>query len=299
MLRPDPPAGMPMRLRAPLLGCAAGERPPNIALMQLIAAAGHRGEVDAALQQTAEEFPAGGAAAARLQAACRLWTETPQAWDVLRAVLAEVGNSDPAAGGIRRWSMIFDRLAAISPEAGVALYSLGRRDLLDAATAEIVARMREWGCLGAGRILLEIGCGSGRFLPLLAREVGLVVGTDISPGMLREARRQAPSAALLRGSGRDLAAFRDAGIDTVYAVDVFPYLVMAGAETVASHVMEAFRLLRPGGQFLIFNYSYRGDSGRDHAEVRCQAEAAGFSVLQLGGRGLQYWDGEIFRMRKP
>src|SRR3546814_9984600 len=95
--------------------------------------------------------------------------------------------------------------------------------------------------------------------------------SDWSSDVCSSDLRQAPSAALLRGSGRDLAAFRDASIDTVYAVDVFPYLVMAGAQTVASHFTDAFRLLRPGGQFLIFNYSYRGDSGTDHAAVRCQA----------------------------
>ncbi len=179
------------------------------------------------------------------------------------------------------------------------MYSLGRRDLLDRATAEIVERMRQWGCLGPDRVLLEIGCGSGRFLPPLARAVRLVVGSDISLGMLREARRQVPAAALLQGSGRDLGAFRDSCIDTLYAVDAFPYLVMTGEDLASTHFGEAFRVLRPGGQLLILNYSYRGDLARDRADVRRHAAAAGLTILQLGGCGLRHWDGQIFRLQKP
>lgn len=299
MRAPDPLPGVPGQLRAPLLACAAGERPPNIALMQLAQAAGGRRELEAALQRASQAFPADTIEAERLEVARRLWAETPQAWDILHAVLEVVGTDAPLSDGVSHWSEVFDRLAAISPNAGVALYSLGRGDLLDAATAEIVERMREWGCLGPERILLEIGCGSGRFLAPLAREVRLVVGSDVSLGMLREARRQTPSAALLCGSGRDLSAFRDAVIDTVYAVDVFPYLVMAGEDLAAAHVREAFRVLRPGGQFLLLNYSYRGDFALDCADVARHAGGAGFAILQSGGDGLRHWDGRVFRLCKP
>jgi len=299
MLPHDPLAALPGHLRAPLLGCACGERPPNIALMQLVQAASGRGELEATLQQVTGAFAADTAEAGRLDAARRLWAETPQAWETLRSVLEVVGAEGLTSRSIDRWSAIFDRLAAISPAAGVALYSLGRSDLLNAATIEIVERMREWGCLGPERILLEIGCGSGRFLSPLAREARLVVGTDISLGMLQEARRAAPSAALLHGSGRDLAAFRDTSIDTVYAVDVFPYLVMAGEEVALAHFTEAFRVLRPGGQFLVLNYSYRGDPAQDCADIGRHADAVGFAILQLGGGGLRHWDGQIFRLQKP
>lgn len=294
-----PPAEPPSGLPPPLAACARGDLPANVALMQLVQACASRQELEAVLERAVTAFNS-EAEAGRLRAARALWAASPQAWNTLRAVLdtvaAENGRGPATIGG---WTTVFDRLAAIAPDAGVALYALGRNDLLQAATLEIVARIRDWGCLGPGRALLEIGCGNGRFLAPLAAEAQIVIGSDISFGMLRDARRLLPSAALLRGSGRDLAAIKSICIDTVYAVDVFPYLVGAGDDLAPRHVAEAFRVLRSGGQLLILNYSYRGDPARDRREVAGLADALGFDILQNGGGGLRHWDGEIYRLRKP
>src|SRR5437763_8436102 len=53
--------------------------------------------------------------------------------------------------------------------------------------------------LQAGQAVLEVGCGTGVFLPLLAREVtaaGKVVGVDHSPAMVRDAQAAADAAGL-------------------------------------------------------------------------------------------------------
>src|SRR5205085_11138264 len=105
--------------------------------------------------------------------------------------------------------------------ASVALYSLGSPKLLDAATEEIVACMRAWSLLGPDRVVLEIGCGIGRLLERLANDARLVIGVDISRGMLAAAQDRCaglPNVALVQGSGRDLAAFSGSGFDLVYAV---------------------------------------------------------------------------------
>jgi hypothetical protein len=44
----------------------------------------------------------------------------------------------------------------------------------------------------------------------------------------------------------------------------------------ARHLDEAARLLRPGGELIVFNWSYRGDIARDAAEARELGGAAGF-----------------------
>lgn len=294
MQNPDPLASLPAALQQPLRACAQARLPPNVMLIQLAQICSSREELETVLQGAAAAWS--GKESGRLQAALALWRNTPRAWDILRAVLDISTEIDHAGSAdIESWSQAFDRIAEISPEAGVALYSLGRSDLLAEATQEIVSQMRQWGCLGRGKLLLEIGCGSGRFLAPLCAEAALVVGSDISLGMLRAARRQNPEAALLRLSGRDLAALRDACMDTVYAVDVFPYLVAAGGRVAARHVAEAGRVLKPGGQLLVFNYSYRDDPAADRADLEAAAAAAGLAPLPADDVRLRWWDGTIFR----
>src|ERR687883_674221 len=138
----------PERLRGPLERCARGELPPNVALMRLLALR-------------------------------RIWKANPQAWSVVKAALDGVEHGGAAATpeeGVAHWAALFDRAAAVSPEASVAPYPLGSAELLDAATDEIVRRMRAWGLLGPGRAVLDIGCGIGRLAAALAPEVGQVTG---------------------------------------------------------------------------------------------------------------------------
>ena len=64
----------------------------------------------------------------------------------------------------------------------MALYSLGSPEILDRATAEIVARLREWRLLGANIDVLDIGCGIGRIERALAPHVPRLSGSTCRPG---------------------------------------------------------------------------------------------------------------------
>lgn len=300
----------PDRLRARrelaevLRRCAAGELPPNVALAQLAAAAESAAELEQALsdaaQSLATETAAGGAV---LRAALDLWHETPRAWTMMRGVLAAAGQGVDGANepqAIADWADRFDHAAVRSPEASVALYSLGRADLLAAATGEIVSYIRGQNLLAPTAVLVEIGCGNGRCLAALAEETHFAIGLDISGEMLRQARRRCAglgNVALLRSAGRDLAMVGDGCADLVLAVDSFPYLLAAGERVADRHVAEARRVLRPGGALLILNYSYRGDPARDGADLDRLASRYGFVLAVRGERPFRHWDGTAFLLK--
>jgi SAM-dependent methyltransferase len=269
--------------------------------MQMAMAARSAAEVDAALQGAIDERQAAGdaAGALNLSSALDLWRATPGAFATIKAVL-ETAQHDAATGRVDHWSAVFDRLAEISPPAGVALYSLGRRDILDAATDSICERLRTWRLIGPHAAVLDLGCGSGRVLRAIAPHVRMAAGLDISGGMLRAARqacRGLANVGLVQGSGADLAMFRDETFDLVCAVDVLPYLVADRALT-AGVLREARRVLRPGGSLVILNYAYRGDPAADRADVRRLAAEDGWSVVRLGTADFAHWDGLTFHLRR-
>ncbi len=149
--------------------------------------------------------------------------------------------------------------------------------------------------------VLEIGCGIGRFVQALAGELAQIVGIDISPGMIAVARercRGLMNVRLLETSGQDLSQFESRSFDLLLAVDVMPYLHRAGSSLVATHLEEAARVLGPGGDFVIFNLSYRQDVEIDRQELRELAARTGFLVLRNGQAQLSSWDGLTFHLRK-
>ncbi|MCL4767269.1 MAG: methyltransferase domain-containing protein [Hyphomicrobiaceae bacterium] len=290
-------ADLPDPLRRPLDACARGALAPNVALMRLLIEARYADEIAPAI--LAASAAAGRPERERLAAMLALWRRSPGAWDTVRSVLGEADHTrrDAGLGSPARWAAVFDRLSELSPEAGVALYSLGSPDLLDAATTSLVDRLREWGLLGGDRTALDLGCGIGRVTAALAGEVGAVVGVDVSGGILAVARRRCagrPNILLAQTSGRDLAALASGAFDLVLAVDTFPYLVLAGGGLAETCLREAHRVLRPGGSLVLFNYSY-GDDGEPFGP---QAESAGFRPVRLGTRDLAWWDGITYHVRR-
>jgi SAM-dependent methyltransferase len=95
---------------------------------------------------------------------------------------------------------------------------------------------------------LEIGCGPGRLLVPLSRVLGRIVGVDVSPEMVAQARQNLEgidNASVETTSGADLAAFQDESFDFCYSYAVFQHIPDKAA--VWSYLREAWRVLRPGG----------------------------------------------------
>lgn len=94
---------------------------------------------------------------------------------------------------------------------------------------------------GAG---LDLGCGTGFFLPHLARRCQQLHGLDLAPGMLAQAALRGSGARLLCGDAEQLP-FADQSLDWV-----FSSLALQWCERPAQAFAELHRVLKPGGQLL-------------------------------------------------
>jgi ubiquinone/menaquinone biosynthesis C-methylase UbiE len=117
----------------------------------------------------------------------------------------------------------------------------GYHDLLDELEAEFVRRF------GAGRDVLEVGCGTGLVLERIRRFARSAQGVDLSPGMLEHARARGLEVQL--GSASALP-FADASFDVSCA-----FKVLAHVQPIASALSEMARVVRPGGHVLAEFYN--------------------------------------------
>jgi cyclopropane fatty-acyl-phospholipid synthase-like methyltransferase len=274
--------------------CAAGELSPAIALVRLLLLCGDAARARAALEARVHEGRDLGPAVAEMQ-------EVLDAGGDLVLRILEHQRRSTGDDEIARCARLFDEALRESPEASVALYSLGSPARLEAATAEVVALLDRLGVLGPKRRILEIGCGIGRFQRALAGRAAALTGIDIAPGMIAEARRRCAglsNVGLIRTSGRDLAAFEPATFDAVLAIDSLPYVHRVGVALLETHFREVARVLRRDGDFVILNLTYRDDLGLDREDARRFAGLGGFQVLRNGTRDLELWDGATFHLRK-
>ncbi len=95
----------------------------------------------------------------------------------------------------------------------------------------------------AGRRVLDLGCGKGRFARSLSERGAGVIGLDLSAAMLAEAT----DLNRVRGSARHLP-FGPASFDAVIAVEIFEHLAPRSIDQVCDEVR---RVLRPGGVFVM------------------------------------------------
>ena len=96
-----------------------------------------------------------------------------------------------------------------------------------------------------GRRTLDLCCGEGRVARDLAARGHSVVGLDASPTLLEFARQADPEGEYVLGDATALP-FEDASFDLVVA-----YNSLMDVEDMAGAVLEAARVLEPGGQLCV------------------------------------------------
>lgn len=302
--RVEPPV-----FRRILVRCLAGDVSPQVALMQMVCESESAVDVRAAVHEVTTRIDADRNTSLivrdRVHELTRVLSDNERGVDrIVEMLRSNVDTSVPAATveeGIAFCERLFDWSVQQSEESSVALYSLGSPEVLRRATDELVEQLATWGTIGTDRAVLQIGCGIGRFEYALASRVRAAYGIDVSMQMVRAAQRRCAGLANVhveKCSGHDLALFEAEQFNLVYAVDTFPYLVQSGPALVERHFAEVHRVLKASGDFVIFNFSYRGDLDVDRADVRRLAREQGFDLFDEGVQPLELWDGAGWRMRK-
>jgi cyclopropane fatty-acyl-phospholipid synthase-like methyltransferase len=159
--------------------------------------------------------------------------------------------------------------------------------------------------------VLEIGCGAGRVTRAFARFFGAVHAFDISPEMVKQARRavaEFPNAHVHCNNGKDLRALtggftrwlgRDPAVAFDFAFSTMVFQHIPSRSIVENYVREVYKLLRPGA---LFKFQVQGSPGVDlrkndswvgasfnESEARQMATRCGFEMRYQAGLGDQYY----------
>ena len=159
-----------------------------------------------------------------------------------------------------------------------------------------LGRWRQWVTGGARGHTLDLGCGTGRNLPLFPAGVR-VVGLDPAWDSLARARRRAPGTPLVQGSAEALP-FRDGCFDTVVSG-----LVLCSVPDPARGLAEIRRVLCAGGtlralehvratrpwrarfqDFIQPAWTWLAGGCRPNRDTERAVEAAGFTIDPDGRR---------------
>ncbi len=96
--------------------------------------------------------------------------------------------------------------------------------------------------------VLDIGCGNGRFAPLVAARHAHYDGIDYSEGLIAEAKRKFPEHTFITGDANTLP-FPNNAFDIAYSFAVIHHI--PSVELRRQFVAEALRVLHPGSKFIL------------------------------------------------
>jgi SAM-dependent methyltransferase len=120
----------------------------------------------------------------------------------------------------------------------------------------------------AGRTLVDLGCGSGYWLPVYAASAARVIGVEPDPSLVPLAAARSEAVTVLPGSAEHLP-LGDASADVVHARFAY-FWPPAGQRGLA----EVLRVLRPGGTLVVV------DNDNRHGDFAELLAAGGFPTGQ-------------------
>lgn len=115
--------------------------------------------------------------------------------------------------------------------------------------------------IGKNVKVLDIGCGSGRFMKFLKEKYGLkkIVGIDISEGMVSKAKNSKEK--VLLANAINLPFFKDT-FDFIFLFSVFPHILEK-----EKCLKEIFKILKKNGSFMILHLERREKINNFHKKI--------------------------------
>ena len=102
-----------------------------------------------------------------------------------------------------------------------------------------------------GMQVLDLGCGNGRFYPVLKKRNIVYTGLDYSRGLLEEARHLHPEGVFIEGDATKLP-FPDKSFDAIYSFAVIHHIPSHTLRK--KFIEEAARVLRSGGMLILTSW---------------------------------------------
>ena len=99
-----------------------------------------------------------------------------------------------------------------------------------------------------GKSAIDIGCGEGRFSRLLSGLGATVTGVDLTETFIERARSLSSEETYLLGNAETLQGIGSNTYDIAVS-----YIVLVDLQDYRSAINAAFRVLRPGGRFVVCN----------------------------------------------
>jgi len=152
------------------------------------------------------------------------------------------------ACGILVWVTFSDFRQAANQGSRPDLYEIENRALdPDGLVLDAMRRLAPW----AGKTLVDLGCGSGFWLPGYADEAAEVIGVEPDPELVPLAAARDPRVRVLPGSAEHIP-LADATVDVVHAR--FAYFWPPRCE---AGRIEVLRVLKPGGSLVVADNDQR------------------------------------------
>ena len=139
-----------------------------------------------------------------------------------------------------------------------------------------LARLAPW----EGQVILDLGCGTGFWLPRYAESAASVIGVEPDPGLLDAARSRPGGASVLHGSAEHIP-LPDNSVDVVHAR--FAYFFPSPQNDCSAGLAESLRVLRPGGSLVVI------DNDQNDGEFADLLRAANASDGQGDGDYIAQW----------